>query len=110
MSENDDGPSGFNFGINLPIGEMLADLHENHQRSHMRATDYRNRVNEFLDGLSIEQLRALRLIFNAGSAKYAYSYNQYFDGMCAILLRRVYGVDPDDETGITLLPEAIPPE
>lgn len=94
---DDDGPRGFGISIPMPA-QIVQALAAEHDRAHMSAEDRTARVEQFIDGLDVEGLLALRTILNAGGdAKRHWAMSQYLDGQVVTLLRRVHGVNP--ETG-----------
>lgn len=74
------------------IAGLLGERQEAHDRRVMRARDNTTRIHEFLDGLSVDQLLALRIILNQSGPE---ETNQFFDGMVVSLLRLIHKVDPE---------------
>lgn len=94
MSDDEDGPSIF--GVPLPA-ELVKQLRDQHDRVHMTMEQRRLEVWAFLDGLTKDQLLALRTILALKRGGL-----HYVDGQVAAVLRLTHMVDPD--TGEDLPP------
>ncbi len=78
----------------LPLGEMLGVARHEHDRAQIRSAEMRATIFGFLDGLDVDQLRALRLILNmCGDSDRELS--EFFDGQVVSIMRLVHHVNPD---------------
>jgi hypothetical protein len=76
------------------LGEAAAEARAAHDRIHMEAESAFQRISNFLDGLNVEQLMALRHILTVRKGM-AFVSNRHLDGQVVALLRAVHHVDPD---------------
>ena len=90
---NDDGQEIHGFAMPVPAG-LLRAISADHARAHMEQDAGQNRIYQFLDDLSVEDLLTLRAVLSMTE-----KYPNFVDGMVLTLLRRTHGVDPD--TGLT---------
>ncbi len=86
--------------------EMLASPDERDRRR-MQGEELRQRVTNFLDTATAEQLLALRVILNMGRGDAAGLSNEFFDGQIVTILRVVHQVNPD--TGKSYADELLEP-
>lgn len=78
------------FAIPLPLRRLLQVASTSEDLAHMAMEQKRLELWAFLDGLTREQLLALRSVLNLNGAGI-----QFVDGMVAAQLRLLHRVDPD---------------
>ena len=102
MTDHDphDEPQGFGFAVPVP-GGLLDGLRHHHDMQTIERATRASRIDRFMDGLDVDGLLALRDILNQDSAS---AMNNFFDGQCVTLLRRIHHVDP--QTGDPEIPAA----
>jgi hypothetical protein len=76
-----------------PISELFESQQKAQDRRHMAVEVVMTEIYEFLDGLSVTQLLALRRVLNLGDGSEC-ANNNYIDGQIITLLRRVHNVNP----------------
>jgi hypothetical protein len=103
-SDDDDQlPMGLFAG---PISELLETQQKAHDRRHMALDVVMTEVYNFLDGLNVTQLLAMRRILNLGDGGECVN-NNYIDGQVITLLRRVHNVNPSTGDSLELrVPES----
>jgi hypothetical protein len=90
--EHEDEPQAYSFQVGPGgLADVFNSMREEHQKEHMAAEDRQMQVDNFMAGLSPEQLVILRYILNLEPPN---ETNQYFDGQAHALLKFVHHVDP----------------